>query len=268
MKGKFKALGIVASVLVLLASLAVPLVAISVEAHAPSGAKDVGETELLPIWIYGENEELQKFVIEDNDVRGYTKGMKPIETDMGEILGKCPDGELRICDACVFRVMQVAISQLSPDEIPNQADFGITWTHPSLTHEKTFRYITGGIAEYYHNEIPEGTSRKHLVLENYKYAFTLNDETFETEVLDGVFPEGFFETRDKVKSGEATDGEKAEFNSLWEEAREKFLTLDADELFIVPEEEEEPAPVWPIIFTFGLIAAVIGATVYSTVKRG
>ena len=270
LKGMF---GIAALALLLLASLVMPLAAIPAQAHVPSGAGEVGETELTPIWIYAgaeELENLQKFVIEDNDVRGYKFGMEPIvvelelETDVKK--HTCPDGELCVCEACVFRVMKLAISRLWPEDVPNQADFKITWTHPTPGHEKTFKYITGGAAEYHNIEVP-GTSKKKLTLANYEYTFTntATGETFETRVREGVF-DGFFELRTKVKMGQATEAEKAEFESQFIEVREKFLTLEAGELFVVEEEEEEPTPVWPIVFTLGLTVVVIGTTVYSIVR--
>ncbi|MCK4581236.1 MAG: hypothetical protein KAU10_07780, partial [Dehalococcoidia bacterium] len=180
--------------LVLLVSLVGCLLAVPVRADVPLGAEEVEETDLNPIWIYSEAEQLenlQKFVIEDNDVRGYKYGMEPIEDEF-EIDGKayqCPDGELGIGEVCVYRVMQLAIPQLWPieEELPIQGDIEITWTHPCPGHEKAFRYITGDAAVY-HKDIPAGTSKMNLTLDNYKYTFVRTDtgDEFTTRVLEGV----------------------------------------------------------------------------------
>ena len=239
-------------------------------AHVPAGAKEVKETELSPIWIYGKNEELRKFVIRENDLRGYGWGMKPLEMSfkLGKREIKCSDGKLCVCEACVYRVMQLAISQLSPDEVPQASNFEIHFSHPCPGHEAAFRYITEGVAEY-HKEIPEGTSLKHLTLENYKYKFVRKDtgDVFETQVLEGVFPKDFFELREKVKASQATPEERKEFLKQWEEVRDKFLTADLSELFAFEEEEEEEeVPVWPVTFALIVFVGTVGTTLYSVMR--
>jgi formylmethanofuran dehydrogenase subunit E len=247
--------------LMLAAPLVMPLLCL---ADVSPGVGYVEESDLTPIWIYDEDENLEKFVIQENDVRGYAKGMKEIRAEF-EIDGKpcqCPDGELGVCEVCAFRATGLAISELWEDEIPNRADLDITWSHPSPCQEKTFRYITGNTAQY-HKVILEDTG-KVLSLNNYRYKFTNLDtgDEFEVQVKEGIFPPGFFELRAKAKSGRATDQEKALFASQRGEIRDKFLDLDDDELFNFEEEEEE-TPYWPIVFTLGLTAVVVGTAVYS-----
>ena len=238
-------------------------------AHVPAGVKEVKETELSPIWIYGKEGELRKFVIEENDLRGYGWGMKPLEMSfkLGKKEIKCPDGKLCVCEACVYRVMQLAISQLFPDEVPQASDFEIHFSHPCPGHEAALRYITEGVAEYY-REVPEGTSIRHLTLENYKYKFVRKDtgDVFETRVLEGVFPEDFFELREKVKTGNATPEERKKFQRQWEEVRDKFLTADLSELFVFEEKEEEEVPVWPVVFALIVFFGAIVTTIYSVIR--
>ena len=241
-----------------------------VQAHAPSGASKVGETGLQPIWVFDEADDLDalhKFVIEDNDVRGYAKGLEPEEAEfeIGGETHKAPDGSLCICETCVFRVIQLAISHLWPEDVPVRSDFEVTWAHRCPSQEKTLRYILGDAATY-HKKVPEGTSKLNLTTENYRYVVTNLDtgESFEAQVREGILPDRFMELRTKVKTGKASDAENAEFSRKWDEVRDKFLTLEASELFEFEEDvEEESAPVGQMVFAFGLLGAVAGATGYS-----
>ncbi|GAI42288.1 unnamed protein product, partial [marine sediment metagenome] len=216
--------GFAVALVLIVALLVASLLTIPAYAHAPSGASEVDETDLLPLWIYDEDEQLHKFVIEDNDLRGYSKGKEPIEIKVdGEDV---PDGSLSICEVVVYRVLQLAFSQLWPDDVPNAGDFAVTYHHPGNDHKAAIEYIaqafSRGDAEV---ELAPGVDETNFDLDAYRYTFTNKDtgETFETWVLEGVFPDGFFELRTKVKTDEATEAEKAEFLRQWEETRDKLL---------------------------------------------
>ncbi|MBE9501833.1 MAG: hypothetical protein KAX23_00365 [Dehalococcoidia bacterium] len=261
--------GFALALVLLVALLVASLLTIPAYAHAPSGASEVDETDLLPVWIYDEDEQLHKFVIEDNDLMGYSKGNELIEIRVdGE---NVPDDSLSICEVVVYRVLQLAFSQLWPDDVPNAGDFAVTYHHPGNDHKAAFEYITQafsrGDAQV---ELDPGVDKTNFDLDAYRYTFTNKDtgETFETWVLEGVFPDGFFELRTKVETDEATEAEKAEFLRQWEETRDKFLTvqeneLEADELFEVEEVASESPPYWQISFALALALVVIGSTVYS-----
>ena len=242
-------------------------------AHAPDDVGRVEEAGLLPIWIFDQEDELDqlhKFVIEDNDLRGYSKGMveEKVEFQLGGETYRAPDGSLAVCEAVVYRVIQLAISQLWPEGVPVRADFGATWRHPDTGHEGTFRYILGDAATL-NKDIVDGTTDKDFTLDAYQYSFTNLDtgDTFEARVKDGVFPDGFFELRTKVKTEQAAEAEEARFSQMWERARDSFIEMEDDQLFDFDEEEEqEKMPIGQMAFAFGLLATVLGATVYSFVS--
>ena len=240
--------------LALLVSLAMALAATTVTAHAPAGAGEPAEFELQDIWMY--------------DVDG-----RPLKISVEDVAEA--HGELCVCVACVFRVTQAAIAELwdLEEEYPRQGELLVTYHHPSSGHKDAFEYIlTEGCCTF---EMPEGTSIQHLTLDNYVYVFTRTDtgDTFEAQVGESVFPEGFFDLRYAVAGydkgwhqDEPTDAEREEFARQWTEARYSFLTVEAWELFEgIEEEEEEPTGVWPIVFALGLGVAVIGTTIYSLV---
>jgi hypothetical protein len=250
----------------ILALVASPL-AIPAHAHAPSGASGtVNEVDLLPIWIFDENKKLYKFVVEEDDLRGYSKGNELIEIVFdGQAI---PDGSLTVGEVLTFRVLQLAFSQLWPNDVPNLADFAVRYGDPGEGSKATFEYITRAFSRGEAQiETAEGVTEQNFDLYALWYEFTNTDtgESFETRVLEGVYPDSFFEQRTKVEMGEATEAEKAEFASRWEEVRDNFLTWEPDALFELEEEEKEPAPIWSIVFALGLTIVVVGTTVYSLV---
>jgi hypothetical protein len=254
--------------LALIVTLVASLLAIPVYAQAPPGASEVKETELTPIWIFDEGEELQKFVIEDNDLRGYKRGNKPIEITFDD--RDIPDGSLSIGEVVVYRILELAFPHLWPADVPNAADLVVTYHHPGKDQKTAFEYIarafSRGEAQV---ERAPGVTEQNYELDSYRYILTnkYTDETFETRVLEGVFPDGFFELRTKVETGQATEAEKIEFASQWEDVRENFLTWELDELFEVEEEEAESPPYWQLVFALGLTGVVAVATVYSLLGR-
>ncbi|MDY6918525.1 MAG: hypothetical protein SVP26_11430 [Chloroflexota bacterium] len=222
----------------------------------------------MPIWIFDEDGELYKFVVEEDDLVGYGRGMKRIEIEVdGDTV---PDGSLCVCEVLTFRVLQLAFSQLWPEDVPDMASFAVRYGHPSKGSKATFEYVTRaftrGAAEL---ELAEGVTSKDFDLEVFWYEFTNTEtgETFETHVLEGVFPDGFFDLRTKVKAETATEAEEAVFSQQWEEVRDKFLTMGSDELFDVEEEEAESPPYWPIAFSLGLTAVLLGTIVVSVSGR-
>jgi len=262
-----KVFGVRFLALAFIIALVASLLAIPAHAHAPSGASGtVNEVDLLPIWIFDENEKLYKFVVEEDDLRGYSKGNELIEIVFdGQAI---PDGSLTVGEVLTFRVLQLAFSQLWPNDVPNLADFAVRYGHPSKGSKATFEYITRAFSrEEAEVNLPEGVTRKNFDLAVMWYEFTnLNTkESLETRVQEGVFPEGFFKLRTKVKTDEATESEKVEFAVQWEEVRDNFLTWEPDALFELEEEEKEPAPIWSIVFALGLTTVVVGTTVYSLV---
>jgi len=262
-----KVFGVRFLALAFIIALVASLLAIPAHAHAPSGASGtVNEVDLLPIWIFDENEKLYKFVVEEDDLRGYSKGNELIEIVFdGQAI---PDGSLSVCEILTFRVLQLAFSQLWPNDVPNLADFAVRYGDPGEGSKATFEYITSAFSRGKADvELTEGVTKKSFDLDVMWYEFTNLDteESFRTRVLEGVFPDSFFELRTKVEMDEATEAEKAEFASQWKEVRDNFLTWEPDALFELEEEEKEPAPIWSIVFALGLTTVVVGTTVYSLV---
>ncbi|TET17887.1 MAG: hypothetical protein E3J81_01190 [Dehalococcoidia bacterium] len=256
--------------LALVIALVASLLAIPAYAQVPSGASgSVDKVDLSPIWIFDADEELYKFVVEEDDLRGYSKGNELIEIVFdGQVI---PDGSLTVCEVLTFRVLQLAFSQLWPDDVPNLADFAVRYGDPGESSKATFEYITRAFSRGEAQiEMAEGVTEQNLDVDAFWYEFTNTDteESFETQVLEGVYPEGFFELRTKVRMGEATEAEKADFASQWEEVRDNLLTWELDDLFEVEEEQAEPAPVWQLVFALGLTSIVVGTTVYSLARRG
>jgi hypothetical protein len=249
-------------------------------ADVPPGAGEAEEAEdLEPIWLFDEQGELLKFAIEDNDVRGYFKGNVPMEMLIdGE---KYPDGELDLDEVIAFRAVQLGISRLWSEDIPERANLAVSWTNPSPEMEGIMEYMTACVSRgAYAVDVPPGTGVEDLTLANYGFTFADIEECedavgeeededgseFETRVLEEVFPEGFFTLRSEVMLFEAGAEEERLYREQWEEVRGFFLAEDADALFELEEEEEESVPVWPIVFSLGLLFAVAGTTIYGAAR--
>jgi len=224
-----------------------------VYAHAPQGAGEALEVVLEPIEIYDQGGNLLEISIDE----------------LAEM-----EGNLCVCISNSFRVIQTAIEQLyGEDEIPTQGEFTAVYRHPGAGHKMAFTHILTEECAMY-----EKTHPQKMTMENWVYTFTRLDtgEVFETQVLEGVIAEGFFDLRYKVngfKNGwhedEPTEEEKSAFTAAWSETRDNFLTMPAWELYSGVEEPEEPAPVAAIAFSTGLIALIGVGFVYSAKgKRG
>ncbi|MDY6796036.1 MAG: hypothetical protein SWK76_12295 [Actinomycetota bacterium] len=252
-----------AALLVLLTSQAPPA-----PADVPPGAAGVEEAEDLdPIWLFDEDGELVKFEIMGNDVWGFSKGGVPIEVVIDGV--EYPDGELDLDEVIAFRALQLGITQLWPEDIPDRENLAVAWTDPSPVMEGIMEYMTTCVSrDAYDIDVPAGTDYEDLTFESYRFVFAdIEDDEgeFETQVLEEVFPEDFFELKDKVVSFEASVEEEYEYREQWEEVRELFLAEDADALFDL-EDEEESVPVWPLIFSLGLLLAVAGTTIYGAAR--
>lgn len=235
---------------VLLAALVAVLLfaAIPVCAHAPQGAGEAPEVGLEPIEIFDLEGNLLEISIDD----------------LAEI-----EGNLCICISTSFRVIQAAVANLYEDgEIPTRGDFTAVYRHPGKGHKNAFNCV---FTEEYATYEKTGNPQK-MTMDNWVYTFTRHDtgEVFETQVLDGVIADGFFELRYKVngfKNGwhenEPAEEEKAAFKAAWTETRDNFLTMPSWELYSGVEEPEEPAPVGAIIFSGALVVFVIIGFIYS-----
>jgi len=252
-------------------AVVVALLATPVLAQAPPGASEVAEDQvedLVPIWIFDEDEELHKFVIEENELRGYSKGMELIERDCLGV--HMPRGSLPLGDVIAYRALQVAFEQLWPEDVPNLTDFAVTYKNPDKDQQVALEYVTQAFSRGEGNVDPDpGVTPDNFGADSYQYVFTNLDseETFETHVLGEVFPNDFFDLWMKVKAGTATDAEKAAYLEEFEEVRSTFLGAEGlDELFEV-EAEDEPVPYWQVVFTLGLFGFTIVGTGYSYLTR-
>jgi hypothetical protein len=212
-----------------------------VSAHAPDGAGDVAEAEIEPIMIMDQTGELLEISIDD----------------AAEI-----HGDLCICVAGSYRVMQAAIAVLyDDDEIPVQGDLTLVYHHPGNGQKQVFEYIlTPECVTYEKIGNPQ-----QMTLDHWVYTFTRVDtgEVFETQVDEGVIAAEFFALRYEVsgfKKGwhenEPTEEEQAGFADVYTEILNNLLVFQLWELYSGVPEPEEPAPVAGIIFSGALIVLV------------
>ncbi|MFW6113880.1 MAG: hypothetical protein ACOC78_03045 [Actinomycetota bacterium] len=257
-----------AALFALLLSLALPAAA-----DVPAGAGEVEEAEdLEPIWLFDEEGELIKFEITDNDVRGFRKGNVPIEVTIDGV--DYPDGELDLDEVIAFRALQLGIAQLWPEDIPDRENLAVAMTNPSPVMEGIMEYMTACVTRGACDiDAPPGTDVEDIGLENYVFVFKDikgndkkdDEKKFETRVLEGVFPEGFFDLREDVLLFEANVEEEREYLEQWQGVRDFFLTGKDGVLFDL-KDEKTSLPLWPLIFSMGLLLAVAGTTIYGAAR--
>ncbi len=236
-----KAVAIAALVL-----LALSTAVVSVDAHMP-GARAPPEFELKPIVINDGGTEVE---ITIDDVANYHASQ----------VNKEP--QICVCLVCAFRATKLGISEIWGEEIPSRDDIRIISRLPTLGSRDCFRYVTGTGPEIetrtkgeYKIVLSDGTEVTNMTnknqkklskgnsLDNFRFEICRKStgECFEVVLKEGVFPDGFFELRKKVKFDpkNATSEEGALFKSEWEDTRDKFLTLPDWKLFEGIEEPEE-----------------------------
>ena len=243
-----------AAVLALLLLSALALVPVSpVCAHAPEGAGEIDEVEIVPIRMQDTDGVLLETTLDD----------------VAEL-----HGHLCICGVASYRVLLVAIDALyAEDEIPTRGELEVVYHHPGKAHKQVFEHVlTAECVTYEKLGNPQ-----HLTADHFVYVFTRTDtgEMFETRVREGVVPETFGDLRYGVKgfekgwhSEEPTEAEKEEYAAVWTGALNSFMTLPAWELYEGVEAPEESAPLGALVFSGAVIVLLGGGFVYSSQSRG
>jgi formylmethanofuran dehydrogenase subunit E len=152
-----------------------------------------------------------------------------------------------VCPGVVlsFRATQLAILELWKDEIPKRGDFKITSALPTQGSKDAFEFITRVITREkganFKLKIPKGADIKNISKDNFTFTFVRKstNEQIKIRVREGVFPEGFFELRKKVKLNlptPATQVEKRTFKQTKQRLRNRLLyLLPANKIFEIQE---------------------------------
>lgn len=167
-------------------------------------------TKLSPILIYDED--------------------KLLEITMEEV-GEY-HGDICVCLTIAFRATQLAISQLWRGEIPSRGDFKIISALPTPGSKDAFEFITRVITREkgtdFDIKLPEGTDRKNMAKDNFTFTFVRKstNELIKIQMNEEVFPEGYFELRNKVTFSipiSATPDEERTFKQVKQKLRDSLL---------------------------------------------
>jgi sirohydrochlorin ferrochelatase len=135
-------------------------------------------------------------------------------------------GKICICAGLAFRAMQEAISVLNPDTIPEKDRFMVVGPKSHGT-EEVFALLLGeghySLEDREHNDL----------YYRYQVVDRQTGRVVSIQVRPEVFPEGFFELKQKIKDGTATAEEKQAFKSLRAQVVEKVCWQDCGKLFTV-----------------------------------
>ena len=151
-------------------------------------------------------------------------------------------GDVCICLALGFRGTQLAIAELWDGEVPHRGDIRVISASPTKGINDAFEYILNSTEDVV-IELPEGTDKVNLTSDNFRVTIIRKstNDSVTIQVKEGVFPDGFFELRKKVKFGipeNATAEEKKAFKLLWKKTMEKAMYKPMNRIFeIVPPEK-------------------------------
>lgn len=213
---------------------------VPVEAHTPDAPRLL-EVKLAPFVIYDGEKNIE---ISSKNFSSY------YYQQTGEISLRAP---LKII---TYRALEVAFNKLwEKDEIPHRADLHIVSNLPAPESVYFLKFVTAtGPGEEVINPgvfqllSPEGTAWSDLSLEKLKDAslhvseenirFVITnlsvDKSIELVVKKGVFPQDFFELRQKILfacSESPSRDEVSRHTTMRLELIEKLITLPAGELF-------------------------------------
>ena len=167
-------------------------------------------TKLFPILIYDED-KLLEITIEE--------------------VGKY-HGDICVCLTIAFRATQLSISQLWSGEIPRRGDFKIISALPTPGSKDAFEFITRVITRKkgtdFDFKLLEGTDKKNMAKDNFTFTFIRKstNKQIKIRVKEAVFPEGYFELRNKVKFNipiPATPDEERTFKQVKQKLRDSLL---------------------------------------------
>jgi len=167
-------------------------------------------TKLSPILIYDED-KLLEITIEE--------------------VGKY-HGDICVCLTIAFRATQLAISQLWRAEIPRRGDFKIISALPTPGSKDAFEFITRVITRKKGTDfdliLPEGTDKKYMANDNFTFTFVRKstNELIKIQMNEAVFPEGYFELRNKVTFSipiSSTPDEERTFKQVRQKLRDSLL---------------------------------------------
>lgn len=150
-------------------------------------------------------------------------------------------GDICVCLTIAFRATQLAISQLWGGEIPRRGDFKIISALPTPGSKDAFEFITRVITRKkgtdFDLKLPGGTDRKNMAKDNFTFTFVRKstNELIKIQMNEAVFPEGYFELRNKVKINipiPATPDEERTFKEFKQKLRDSLLYFwPADKIF-------------------------------------
>ncbi len=240
-KGEKGIIGIKTALIILSGVLLLSALLMPINAHM-EGASEPPEFELKPIILIDNGNEIE-ITIDD------------CKNNHGDL---CPGV------ASAFRQTQIGIKQLWGTDIPERDDIKIVSHFKNATapttegaslkgRYDTFAYILNNTENLEIMDCEGGVDcfRTKIVRKS-------TNEEFDITLKEDVIPDGFFELQKRVKiTKTASDDEKKEFKTKWEEFRDNLLTKTNHELFEYKIKKKEPEPFSAASVIFGGIIAII-----------
>ncbi len=145
-------------------------------------------------------------------------------------------GKMSTCSIIAFRAVKAALEVLWEGDVPAREDVRIISRHGCGGSRDVFEYVARAVTrggEDFKIDVPEGRRKNERSVDDFTFTFIRKDNGngVTVKINDSIFPENFFEMRERAKATDARSGEKEAFRDAKEIVTLLAKNLPPERLF-------------------------------------